>query len=301
MKKVLISGGTGLVGERLSKMLEEKGYAVAHLSRSERKSNRKTIVWDVDQMQLDAKEIEAFDGIIHLAGAGIVDKPWSEERKKTIQSSRVDSSRLLKEAISQNAKRPSSFVSASAIGYYGFTSSAHIHNETDPAGNDFLADTCVLWENSVDEIAQLGIPTAKIRIGIVLSKDGGALKAMAQPVLYGLGAPLGTGNQYIQWIHIDDLCRIFIHALENNLEGAYNAAVPSSKQVNNRTFIHTLGKVLHRPVWLPRVPAFVMKLILGKRALLVLEGSRVSSQKIQESGFDFLFENLEDALKDLYS
>lgn len=297
-KQVLISGGSGLVGSRLTELLQAKGYEVAHLSRSASDGKVKTIPWDVVNMQLDAAEIEGYDSIIHLAGAGIVDEPWTEKRKQIIQESRTKTAELLKQAIEQNTKKPEVFVSASAVGYYGFVTTDHIFTEQDEPGNDFLADTCVHWEKSVESIAKLGIPTSKIRIGIVLSKNGGALKEMANPVKYNVGAPLGSGKQYMPWIHIDDLCSIFIYALENKLEGAYNAGAPN--QVDNKTFTKTLASVLKKPLWLPNVPAFVMKLILGKRALLVLEGSRVSCKKIQERGFEFQFKDLEVALEKFY-
>ncbi|MEQ8625094.1 MAG: TIGR01777 family oxidoreductase [Vicingaceae bacterium] len=297
-KRVLISGGSGLVGSRLTELLQAKGYEVAHLSRSASDGKVKTIPWDVENMQLDAAEIEGYDSIIHLAGAGIVDEPWTEKRKQIIQESRIKTAELLKQAIEQNTKKPEVVVSASAVGYYGFVTTDHIFTEQEEPGNDFLADTCVQWERSVESIAKLGIPTSKIRIGIVLSKDGGALKEMANPVKFNVGAPLGSGKQYMPWIHIDDLCRIFIYALENKLEGAFNAGAPN--QVDNKTFTNTLASVLKKPLWLPNVPAFVMKLILGKRSLLVLEGSRVSCKKIQDRGFEFKFKDLKEALKKIY-
>ena len=297
-KSVLISGGSGLVGSRLTELLLDKGYQVAHLSRSASEGKVKTIKWDIEKMSLDPSSIEPYSYIINLAGAGIVAEAWTEERKKVIQESRTNTTKLLKKAIEKNDRKPISFVSASAVGFYGFETSDHIFNEDDNPGNDFLAETCLKWEESIDEVAALGIPTAKIRIGIVLSNKGGALKEMAKPLKYNVGAPLGSGKQYMPWIHIDDLCRIFIHALENKLQGAFNAAAPN--QVNNESFTRILAKTLKKPLWLPHIPAFVMKMILGSRALLVLEGSRVSSKKIQERGFEFEFEFLEDALKEIY-
>lgn len=299
MKQVLITGGSGLVGGRLTELLEKKNYRVAHLSRSqESTADREIISWDVNKMNLSPKAIEKFDHIIHLAGAGIVDEPWTEKRKKVIVDSRVKSAQLLAKAIAQNEKKPESFVSASAVGFYGFVSGEHVFSEEDPSGNDFLGQTCQLWEESVEQMAKMNIPTAKIRIGIVLSEKGGALKEMARPIKMGFGAALGSGKQYLPWIHIDDLCGIFIHAMENKLKGAYNAAAPV--QHNNKTFTKKLAKVLNKPLWLPNVPEFVMKIILGKRALLVLEGSRVAVDKIQATGFKFKYDSLESALENLY-
>lgn len=300
MAKVLISGGTGLVGKRLTELLSQQEYEVTHLSRSKGDGKQKTILWNPENMQLNASKIAEFDYIIHLAGAGIVDKPWTDQRKKVILESRSKSAELLQKAIAQNAKKPLSFVSASAVGFYGFETSEHIFKETDVPGSDFLADTCLAWENSVNRIADLGIPTAKIRIGLVMAAEGGALKEIAKPIKMGLGAVLGSGKQYMPWIHIDDLCRLFIFAMEKKLEGAYNAAVPSDKQVNNAVFTKQLAKTLKKPIILPAIPAFVMKVILGSRALLVLKGSRVDSTKIQKAGFKFKFTELKEALAEIY-
>ncbi|MFT6166900.1 MAG: hypothetical protein ACJAV5_001438 [Vicingaceae bacterium] len=296
-KKILLGGGSGLVGNRLNQLLTKKGYDVWILSRSS-KGKKNTIEWDVKNQKLNAKEIEEFDHIINLTGAGIVDQPWTEDRKQEIIDSRTQSTTLIAKAIQQNKKKPISFVSASAVGYYGFVTGEHIFKETDAPSNDFLAKTCELWEQSTEAISNMGIPTALIRIGIVLDKDGGALKEMAKPVKLFAAAALGTGKQYLPWIHIDDLCNLFIHAMENKLEGPYNAGAPN--QVNNKTFTKTLAKVLKRPYFLPNVPSFLMKLILGSRALVVLEGSRVSPEKIQRIGFEFEFTELEEALNEIY-
>ena len=296
-KKVLLGGGSGLVGNRLSQLLTNKGYDVWVLSRSA-KGKKNTIEWDVKNQKLDASAIADYDHIINLTGAGIVDEPWTDERKKEIVDSRVKSTELLAKAISSNSNKPKSFVSASAVGYYGFVTGEHIFKENDASCNDFLAETCELWEQSTNSIKKLGIPTALIRIGIVLDKNGGALKEMAKPVKLYAAAPLGSGKQYMPWIHIDDLCRMFIHAMENKLEGPHNAGAPN--KVNNKTFTKVLAKVLNRPFFLPNVPAFMMKLILGTRALLVLEGSRVSPEKIQNTGFKFQYTELEGALREIY-
>lgn len=298
-KSVLISGGSGLVGSRLTQLLLQKGYQVAHLSRSASEGEVKTIKWDIEKMELDPSAIEPYDYIINLAGAGIVDESWTEERKKIIQESRTKTVALLARAVAQNTKKPISFVSASAVGYYGLKTSAHFFTEEDSPGDDFLAKTCVKWEESINEVAAMGVPTTTIRIGIVLSADGGALKEMANPIKFGVGAPLGNGKQYMPWIHIDDLCGIFIYAFESKLQGVFNAGAPN--QVNNKKFTTSLAKVLGKPLWLPNVPSFIMKLILGSRALLVLEGSRVSCKKVQAAGYKFKFEHLEDALEDIYN
>lgn len=299
-KRVLISGGSGLVGSRLSQMLLNKGYEVAHLSRTKESKNPNidVLVWDVQQMKLDPKAIEAFDYIIHLAGAGIVDEAWTEERKKVIQDSRVKSSQLLKQSIQANEKKPLAFVSASAIGYYGIETTEHIYKESDAPGSGFLAETCVKWEASINEIEALGIPVSKIRIGLVLSPEGGALKEMAAPLKLGFGAPLGSGKQYMPWIHIDDLCRLFIYSMEQKASNTFNGAAPNP--VNNQEFTKILASVLKKPLWLPNVPGFIIKMLLGSRSQLVLKGSRISAEKVLASGFQFRFTDLKSALKDLY-
>lgn len=299
-KKVLISGGSGLVGSRLSQLLIQKGYLVSHLSRSKKSSMEgvEVIEWDVKNQQLEATAIEPFDYIIHLAGAGIVDKPWTPERVQEIEDSRTKSAKLIIDAVSKNPKKPTGFISASAVGYYGFHTSEHIYAEDDQPGDDLLAKTCIAWEKQVDEMNKLNIPTAKIRVGIVLSEQGGALKEMAKPFKLGFGAALGSGKQYMPWVHIDDLCRLFITAMEEKWEGAFNGGAPN--QVNNKAFSKELAKALNKPFFLPAVPAFVMRLILGSRAQLVLEGSRVSCEKVQARGFEFTYQKLNEALAEIY-
>lgn len=299
MKKVLIGGGSGLVGSRLTDLLMKKGYEVTHLSRSKQsKSWVKAIQWDVENHQLNFEELEDFDAVINLAGAGIADEAWTEKRKKVIRDSRVNSNLLLKDGLAKLSKKPAFFISASAIGYYGLHTSDQVYKENDPPGNDFLAESCIDWETSADQIAKLGIPTSKIRIGLVLSDEGGALAEMEKPFRWGLGAPLGKGNQGMPWVHIDDLCEIFIYILENKLEGVYNGVAPNG--VNNRKFTKVLAKVLDKPLLLPPVPAFIIKLIMGERADLVLKGSLVSCHKIEQAGYNFNYAELESALKEIY-
>ena len=234
-QKVLISGGSGLVGTRLTEILLDKGYDVGHLSRQVTSNTTvETIVWDVNNMKLDFKAIEKYDYIIQLAGAGIIDKPWTKDRKKAIIDSRVKSTQLLKLAIESNSTKPKAFISASAIGFYGLETSEHTFLETDLPGKDFLAETCVLWEQSINELESLTIPLSRIRIGLVLSKHGGALKEMAKPIKFGFGAALGSGKQYMPWIHIDDLCNLFIFCFENGKSEIYNGVAPN--QMNNNEF-----------------------------------------------------------------
>ena len=299
-KKVLITGGTGTVGRRLTQLLEEAGYEVSCLSRQAGKaSNIKTYLWDIDKNYIDPNAIIDNDIIVHLAGAGVFDKAWTKEYKREILDSRIRSTQLILEAIKLSNKKPECMVSASAIGIYGSETTSEWRSEQDPAANGFLADVVVAWEAAVEKIADMGVRTVKVRIGIVLSKTGGALEQLAASVRLMAGAPLGTGEQWTPWIHVDDLCRIFIHAIaDESMHGVYNAASPHP--LTNADLTKEIAKVLHRPLWLPAIPAFVMNMILGKeKASFVLGGSRVSPNKILDTGFQFKFERVEDALKDL--
>lgn len=297
-KKVLITGGSGLLGSRLTELLLEQGYEVAHLSRKAKTGIVPAFAWDVSAGSLDEKAFTGVDTIIHLAGAGVADKRWTKERKREILESRVQSTRLMYRFLSRRTHQVRKFISASAIGIYGFGLRNEVLAENSKHGDDFLAQVVTAWENEVNAMPSLGVRTIILRIGIVLSKEGGALKEMARPVRWGVGAPLGTGNQYLSWIHIDDLCRMFLFALENeSIAGVYNAA--GVQPVTNREFTRTIAAVLKKPMWLPPVPAFVLKLLLGEMAGMVLNGSRVSSEKIQRAGFTFRFTDLHSALLDL--
>lgn len=298
--KILISGGTGLVGSRLTTMLEEEGHHVWHLSRSpQSNSSNNTIVWDTQNGTLDAEKLKDVDYIFHLAGAGVADKAWTKAYKNMIAASRIDSTRLLYKTLKLLKDKPKGLTSASAVGYYGIMTSENIYVESDAPGSEFLAETCVNWEREVDKLRTLGIKVSKIRIGLVLSKRGGALKEIAKAVKFGFGAPLGNGTQYMPWIHLDDLCRMFMHCMHQELEDTFNGVAP--EHIDNRGFTKQLARILRKPLFLPNVPSFVLKLILGERAQLVLNGSRVSSDKIRKNGFIFKFETLNEALNDLYN
>lgn len=297
-KKILITGASGLIGTRLTELLLQKGYQVFHLGRTKRNGRVPSFTWDVEKGSLDTQALEGVETIIHLAGAGIADKRWTKKRKAEILQSRVQFSALLYKVLATTTHQVKTVISASAIGYYGFEMDENIFTETDQPGNDYLAQVTQQWEQSVDKIAALNIRVVKLRIGIVLSNQGGALVEMAKPIKLYAGAPLGTGKQFLSWIHIDDLCRLFIKAIDDNeVKGAYNAV--SGQWVTNKEFTALLAKTLNRPLFLPHVPVFIMKLILGEMAMLVLKGSKVSADKIKATGFTFAFSNLEDALKNL--
>ncbi|KAA9333530.1 TIGR01777 family oxidoreductase [Adhaeribacter soli] len=297
--KILITGGTGLIGTRLSEMLIDSGYEVAHLSRQTGQFSRyKTFRWDIKNHFIDDHAISWADYIINLAGAGVSDEKWTEERKKEILNSRVESTNLLFNCLKSTPNRVKGFLAASAIGIYG-DSGEQLVTEESPYADDFLADVAKKWEAASWQMHSMGIRTVIFRIGIVLSDQGGALPQMAKPIKLMAGAPLGSGKQYMSWIHIDDLCQLFIKAIEEpQFHGVFNAVSPNP--VTNETFTKALAEVMHRPLLVPKIPAFGLKLVLGELSEVVLGGSKVSSAKIQNTGFTFEYSSLEEALASFY-
>lgn len=297
-KNILITGASGLIGKELTALLQTKDYVVSHLGRKNNNKNIPSFVWDINKQHVDPKAMQSSSVVVHLAGAGVAEKRWTTERKKEILESRTLSTRLLCNSLKEGNHAVDTVVCASAIGFYGFHDESNALHEDDKPGFDFLADVVKQWEKEADAIATLGIRLVKIRIGVVLSKDGGALKEMAKPVKFFVGSPLGSGEQYISWIHINDLCAIFLKAIEDNsMHGAYNAVAPNP--VTNRTLTQYIATTLHRPLLLPAVPGFALKLILGEMADLVLRGSNVSAQRILNTGFTFQYTNAEEAVKNL--
>ena len=299
MKNVLITGGTGLVGKHLSEKLKQNGYRVSILSRkSDKNKDIPVYAWDVEKNILEKDALEKADYIIHLAGANIGESRWTDGRKQLIIDSRVKSGNLIFEEVKKNKIQLKAFISASAVGYYGAITSEKIFKESDPPCNDFLGETCRLWEQTADQFENVGIRTVKIRSGIVLAKEEGALPKMMVPVKMAIGSAIGDGKQYIPWIHIDDICNIYLKALEDEtMRGAYNAAAPDHK--TNKEFTKTLATVLNVPFWFPAVPAFTLKIMFGKMSEMLLKGSRVSADKIIAAGFQFRFPELESALKNI--
>ncbi len=294
--KILITGGTGLIGQELSRKLLHKGYEVSVLSRNKKTdAGIKTYHWDLLNNEIEKEAIETADYIIHLAGANIADKRWTEKRKQVIVDSRVKTAELLYNKVKKSKSRPKAFISASAVNYYGTLTSDRIFNEEDPPAGDFLGETCRKWEQAAKRFEESGVRTVIIRTGIVLSGKGGALAKMLKPVRLGLGAPIGSGRQYMPWIHIDDLCNIYIKAIEDKkMKGAFNAVAP--EHTTNKEFMKTLARVHNKPFLAPNVPAAVMKILLGEMAGLLLKGSRISSHKIRSAGYKFLYPGLESAL-----
>jgi uncharacterized protein len=301
MHKILITGASGLIGGRLTEMLlQEDGYQVKHLGRTRMKGRAESFIWDIERHVIEPEAFDGVETVVHLAGAGIADKPWSAKRKQEIIESRTHSTRLLFDFLKKPNHSVTTFVSASAIGYYGFDNDHKLFRESDKPGSDFLADVVKKWEEEVDEISKLGIRVVKVRVGIVLSKDAGALHEMIKPIRFYVGAPLGHGEQKMSWIHIDDLCRIFMKGITDvSMTGPVNGVGPYP--VTNRELTKAIAKRMGRPLILPAVPAFVLKLFLGQMADLVLKGNSVSNEKLKELGFEYKFGTLEKALDDLLS
>lgn len=297
---VLITGGTGMIGKRLTQLLLEKGYKVAYLSRKHESIPNVTVYrWDIDKNWIDDKALANADYIIHLAGAGIADTRWTDKRRREIINSRTKTIELIARELQGRPYKVKAFVSASAIGFYGSDTGNTQLTEQTPSGSDFLAHVTRHWENSTELIDNIGIRTTKLRIGVVLSNEGGALPKISMPIRWGIGAPIGNGNQWMSWIHLDDLCRLFIAALENNKwHGIYNAVAPTP--VTNTELTRQIAKVLHRPLWLPAIPAFALRLVYGEMANVVLGGNYVINHRIRtETDFIYQFENLQSALQDL--
>ena len=301
MAVILISGGTGLVGKALSNHLLSKGHEIRILSRNPKSTNNiKSFYWDVEKNEIDEKAFDNVGHIVHLAGSGIADKRWTDARKQEIINSRVNSMKLISSIVKKKNIQLKSFVGASAIGIYGMITSDKIFSENDKGQDDFLSQSCMQWENAYQEIQTLSNKNCIIRIGVVLSKDGGALKRLIPMFQLGLGSAVGSGKQYMPWIHIDDLVSVFQEALFNsNYSGIYNAV--SSEEISNQAFSKQLAKSLSKPFFLPNVPAFILKLMFGEMANVLLEGSRVSSQKLTDNRFQFQFPTLNEALKAIVS
>lgn len=296
-KNILLTGGTGFIGKHLTDLLIDNGFEVSILSRSDRKNTSSITYykWDLTRNYIDEEAITKADYIIHLSGEGIVEKRWTKKRKKEILESRTQPIDLIFSVLEKTNKKPDAFVSASAVGIYGAYTNENICTENTTPANDFLGITCQEWEKAVDKINALNIRTVKVRTGIVLGKDEGFLKKIAPSFKAGFGAILGTGKQYVPWIHIEDLCNIYLKAItDKQMHGPHNSCVTDN--TTNASLSKTLANLFGYKIWLPKAPAFVLKIVLGEMSVAVLEGQRVSSEKIQKMGFDFQFTDLETAL-----
>jgi uncharacterized protein len=305
METAIITGGTGLIGRSLSKFLESRGFQVIILTRNpkDHRSSSPGIsyaAWNTEQESVNEQAFSVAKYVIHLAGAGVADRPWTEKRKKEIAESRIRSSDLLIRAMTQIPNQIVSVVSASAIGWYSPRLSGQAV-ETDPPDSGFLGETCRLWENAILPVQSLGKRLVILRTGIVLSKDGGAFPEFAKPVRYGIAGVLGDGKQIISWIHMEDICRIYAEAMTNpSWSGIYNAVAPNP--VSNRTFTLELAKKMKGSYFIQMpVPHFILRLKLGDRSEEVLKSSNVSSKKLKEQGFQFIYPTIDAAFQDLAS
>jgi uncharacterized protein (TIGR01777 family) len=307
MATILITGGTGTIGKRLTNMLIVKGYDVIILTRkvSEVKKRLAGVTyanWNINQQTIDENSITKTDHIIHLAGAGVADKRWTDKRKQEILSSRTQSSALIVKALKEIPNQVKTVVSASGMGWYGADTMISRQNgftEEAPADKGFLGETCRLWEESIQPVESLGKRLVKLRTGIVLSNHGGALVEFKKPLKGFVAAILGSGQQVVSWIHVDDLCRLYLFAIEHgDMYGAYNAVAPNT--VTNQCLMLSLAKKMRGEFFVPmHIPSFVLKTILGEMSIEILKSTTVSARKIQLTGFSFLYPTIEKALTQL--
>lgn len=290
---IIIAGGSGLIGTALRETLQAHGFYVEVLSRKQGSGYR---LWNPAEGQIDTAGLHDFNIVINLTGTGIADKRWSKKRKKEILSSRVDPLQLLAHTAQELNWKPDVFIGASGIGYYGDRADTLL-TEASAGASGFMSATCQKWEAASRNFAQYARRACLLRLGVVLSNSGGALPMMATPTRFGIGAALGSGKQYMSWIHIQDLLAIFQFLINQDLQGTFNVVTP--QPVRNAQFQQILSRSMHRPDIMPAVPAWILHLLLGEMKSIVLESTRVSSQKLQAAGFEFQFPELENALDHL--
>ncbi|MCZ7608951.1 MAG: TIGR01777 family oxidoreductase [Ignavibacterium sp.] len=302
MKKIIITGATGLIGQQLTIKLTDMGYKITIFTRNPDNAQKKlpnvhkVVKWEYDYVDEWLHELESVDAVIHLAGANISTKRWNKEYKKLLYDSRIISTKKLIEAIKTVERKPKVFITASAIGYYG-NRSDEILTEESEAGKDFLANLCNDWEKEAKNVEQFGVRSVQIRTGLALSRNEGALKQMLPVFKYFIGGPLGNGKQWYSWLHIEDIINVYIKVLESEiLSGPINAVSPNP--VTMKKFAKILGEVLHRPS-LFSVPKIILLLVIGQVAEVVTSSQRVVPEKLLNSSFKFKFEKLEDALRDI--
>lgn len=297
---VLITGATGLIGQEIVKLCHAQEITIHYLTTSKSKlsteANYKGFYWNPNANEIDHKCLEGVSAIINLVGASI-SKRWTDSYKKEILESRNITAQLLQDTIKAHNYQIDHVVSASAIGIYPTSLTNYYEEDTTQVSNTFLGDVVEQWEAAVDGFKTLGCKVAKVRIGLVLAKDGGALPEIVKPIKFGAGAAFGDGKQWQSWIHVQDLASIFMYILQYQLEGIYNGVAPNA--VTNKELTKVAASVLQRPLILPNIPRFVMKLVLGEMHILLFESQRVSSQKIENKGFNFTYANLRPALEDL--
>lgn len=300
MKKVLITGATGLIGNELVRQCHANGISVNYLTTSKEKiensENYKGFYWNPQEEEIDEKAFNGVTAIINLVGASI-SKRWTDSYKKVILESRVESMELIYKTLTKIDHNIVHFISASGVNIYPNSKTKLYTEEDEEVGDGFLAKVVVAWEAAAAKFKALGMEVSKVRTGVVLAKDDGAFPMLVKPIKLGVGAPLGSGDQWQSWIHLEDIAGIYLFLLQNQLEGIYNAVAPNP--VQNKKMTKMIAAKLDSPLWMPNVPAVALKLLLGEMAVLVLEGQLVSSHKIEQIGYQFKFYNLENALQDL--
>jgi uncharacterized protein len=298
--KIIIAGGTGQIGGRLSRLLAKSGHEVWVLTRRSGKTsalgNLQFAAWDARTAGAWVRLVDGADVVVNLTGENIGGKPWSAKQLALIRSSRTEAGRALVEAVKAASEKPALLVQASAVGFYG-TDKDYALDENSPAGTDLLADICLEWEGSTREVEDLGLRRVIIRTGLVLEKNKGVLPRMLLPFRLFSGGPLGDGRQVLSWIHLEDELAAIKFLIEDPAAaGAYNLTAPAP--VTNGEFGRVLARVIHRPFWLA-VPAFALKLILGAQSKLVLEGQEVLPERLKQGGFKFQYPYLHEALEDI--
>ena len=302
MQTIVLTGGTGLVGSSLYPLLLEKGFRVIIFTRRLRPSTHEHLEyahWDVDNGKIDTAALLRADHIIHLAGAGIADKRWTERRKQIIRDSRILSTRLLYNTLKEHGHRPQAFICASATGFYG-SSQEHSFRESDPPSTDFIGETCRLWETEALRLRDVCDRVVMMRTGLVLSHEGGVLKALRKPFFLDLAAIMGNGNQWTSWIHLRDLCRLYFSAIGNKTwQGPYNAVAP--EPVTHQTMVLSLAGILKGKYFVPvHIPSFLLRLALGEMGEELLKSCKASAEKVKGTGFQFSYPTLQDALEALF-
>lgn len=298
-KKVLIAGGTGLIGKALACKLAEKGYQVNILSRDiNQASNYPLFYWNIERSEIDEKAFENIDYLINLSGENISNKRWTKKQKEKIVSSRVQSAELLYKTATQLNHFPKAYISAGAIGYYGTFNASNSHTETSKIGTDFLAKTCAQWEEAAFQFENLKVRTVVLRTGVVFSPFEGAFPKITNSLSYGFIPVLGNGNQIVPWIHVDDLIDLYLFALENeDCRAVYNAVAPET--ISYKEIVKEIRAYSGKTFPFPAAPSFVLKLILGEMASILLYGAPISPEKIQSMGFHFKHNQFKSALQQL--
>jgi len=294
--KILITGGTGLVGSYLTNELKKKNCQVNILTTSALKSEQpQHYFWNWKDGYIDHQAFEGVDYIIHLAGAGVADKPWTAKRKQEIERSRVVGTAVLRKHAKDHGVK--GILAASAMGYYGMDTGNQELEESSQKGTGFLAEVVDKWESELHGFEEIVEQVTLFRIGVVLSTEGGALKKMMAPFKWGIGSPIGSGKQYMSWVHIEDLAQMFLYAMENNVSGTFNAVAPRPE--TNASFSKKLAKAMKKPYFMPNVPSFVLRILYGEMAQVILGGNKVKADKIIQAGYEFSYPTLDEALKDL--